>query len=154
RNVIRLGVAATKVAAVVLPEPSMIDTVGVGLVGNCPAAVASDPGAMAVAPGFAAERTSGTLAAGVGGVDGVRETPRRTSPAAAVRSVVNCSLAAEAALVLARTSLMLTSLFGSAPLSPLALTVEVVAQIVTVPSGFTFPAMLRRPSVEGFSEVG
>ena len=44
---------------------------------------------------------------------------------------------------------MATSLFGSAPWSPPPLTVEVMAQIVTVPFGLTRPVMLRRPSVAG-----
>jgi hypothetical protein len=39
-----------------------------------------------------------------------------------------------------------TSLFGSAPWSPFPLTVEVTAQIVVVPSRFTRPVRLRRPS--------
>lgn len=34
-------------------------------------------------------------------------------------------------------------------MSPLPLTVKVMAQIVTVPSRFTLPVMLRRPSVAG-----
>ena len=42
-----------------------------------------------------------------------------------------------------------TSWFGSAPWSPLPLTVEVTAQIVAVPSRLTRPVMLRRPSVAG-----
>jgi hypothetical protein len=35
---------------------------------------------------------------------------------------------------------------GSAPWSPLPLTVEVIAQMVAVPPLFTRPVMLRRPS--------
>ena len=38
---------------------------------------------------------------------------------------------------------------ASAPWSPLPLTVDVMAEIVTVPSRFTRPVMLRRPSVAG-----
>jgi hypothetical protein len=44
---------------------------------------------------------------------------------------------------------IVTSRFGSAPWSPLPLTVEVIPQIVTVPFGFTRPVMLRSPSVAG-----
>jgi hypothetical protein len=46
-------------------------------------------------------------------------------------------------------SVMATSLFGSAPWSPFPLTVEVTAQIVTVPLRPRRPVMLRRPSVAG-----
>ena len=46
-------------------------------------------------------------------------------------------------------SLTATSSLGSAPWSPLPLTVEVMPQIVTVPLLFTRPVMLRRPSVAG-----
>ena len=46
-------------------------------------------------------------------------------------------------------SVIATSLFGSAPWSPLPLTVEVMAQMVTVPLGLTRPVMSRRPSVAG-----
>ncbi len=45
--------------------------------------------------------------------------------------------------------MIMTSLFGSAPWSPLPLTVEVIAQIVAVPSRLTRPVRLRRPSVAG-----
>ena len=43
-------------------------------------------------------------------------------------------------------SVISTSLFGSAPWSPPPLTVEVMAQIVTVPLGLTRPVMLCSPS--------
>src|SRR5579862_772059 len=43
----------------------------------------------------------------------------------------------------------MTSWFGSAPWSPPPLTVEVMAQIVTVPSELTRPVRLRSPSVAG-----
>jgi len=46
-------------------------------------------------------------------------------------------------------SVIATSKFGSAPWSSFPLTVEVIAQMVTVPSSFTLPVMLRRPSVAG-----
>ena len=46
-------------------------------------------------------------------------------------------------------SVIVTSWFGSAPWSPLPLTVEVIAQIVTVPLALTRPVMLRSPSVAG-----
>jgi GNAT superfamily N-acetyltransferase len=82
-----------------------------------------------------------------GGVPGVNDTPRRTSRAPAARTVRNDS-AAPGALADSR-SVIATSLFGSAPWSPLPLTVEVMAQIVTVPSRFTRPVMFRSPSVAG-----
>ena len=44
---------------------------------------------------------------------------------------------------------MVTSLFGSAPWSPLPLIVDVMAQIVAVPSSLMRPVRLRRPSVAG-----
>ena len=80
-------------------------------------------------------------------VPGVNETPRRTSAKPAVRTVVKLSVVGR--LVAAKLSVIMTSLFGSAPWSPFPLTVEVTAQIVTVPSPFTRPVMLRRPSVAG-----
>ncbi len=46
-------------------------------------------------------------------------------------------------------SVTATTWLGSAPWSPLPLIVEVVAQMVTVPSPLTWPIMLRRPSVAG-----
>src|ERR1700689_2169587 len=107
---------------------------------------------MANAPGFDAERMSGTLAAAVAPAVGARHTPRSTSPALAVRRIVNCSPVGN--VVAAMVSVIETSWFGSAPGSPFALTVEVTAQMVTVPSPLTLPAILRRPSVDGFREVG
>ena len=80
-------------------------------------------------------------------VPGVNETPRRTSSMPAVRTVVKLSVVGR--LVAAKLSVIMTSLFGSAPWSPFPLTVEVTPQIVTVPSPFTRPVMLRRPSVAG-----
>src|ERR1700722_3803478 len=80
-------------------------------------------------------------------VPGVSDTPRSTSPNCAVRTVVNSSLAGS--VVAAILSVIVTSLFGSAPWSPPPLTVAVMAQIVTVPSELTRPVMLRRPSVAG-----
>lgn len=47
------------------------------------------------------------------------------------------------------TSRTATSRFGSAPTSPLPLTVDVIAQIVTVPSRSTRPVRLRRPAIAG-----
>lgn len=62
--------------------------------------------------------------------------------------VVNDSLDTLPVIVVALTrSVMRTTLFGSAPLSPEALEVEVVAHSVTVPSSFTTPARLRSPIV-------
>src|SRR5579863_2802473 len=167
RNTICDGETEARGAAVVAPAASRIETevpetalgygavwVAVAVARFCPLAVASDPGAMAVAAVLAAERISGTLAEGVDPAVGASDTPRKTSPALAVRTVVNCSEAAVAALVLAITSVMETRRLGSAPVSPLALTVDVVAQMVTVPSPFTLPVMLRRPSVAGLRDVG
>ena len=73
-------------------------------------------------------------------VPGVTDTPRRTWAFAAVWRVWKASPdAGEAAL---GWSVVVTSLFGSAPWSPLPLTVEVMAQIVTEPSGLTRPVSL------------
>jgi len=155
-------------AAAVLPAESTMDTevpsklVGEGprispgmpVASPCPRAKASEPGAIDVVLRVAADVINGTPGMGVLPAAGANATPRKTSPATAVRRVVNCSLAATAGSVLERTSVMDTSLFGSAPWSPLALMVEVTAQMVTVPSLFTLPVRLRRPSVAGFSEVG
>src|ERR1700722_19566572 len=58
-------------------------------------------------------------------VPGVNDTPRSTSPDFAVRTVVKLSLAGS--VVALSLSLITTSLFGSAPWSPLPLTVEVMA---------------------------
>ena len=63
---------------------------------------------------------------------GVNDTPRSTSPPKAERTVANRCAPAGAE---DSWSVIATSLFGSAPWSPLPLTVEVIAQIVTVPSG-------------------
>ncbi len=51
--------------------------------------------------------------------------------------------------VAAMLSVIETSSFGSAPWSPLPLTVEVSAQMVAVPLGLTSPVMLRSPAVAG-----
>jgi|GEM_PF-5787304 len=80
-------------------------------------------------------------------VPGVKETPRSTSPKPAERTVVK--LSEEPGAVAPRRSVSDTSFFGFAPWSPSPLTVEVMPQIVAVPSGFTRPSMLRRPSVPG-----
>jgi mRNA-degrading endonuclease toxin of MazEF toxin-antitoxin module len=80
-------------------------------------------------------------------VPGVNETPRRTSPKPAVRSVLKLSVGGS--VVAVKASVTTTSLLGSAPWSPLPLTVEVMAQIVTVPSPLICPLILRRPSVAG-----
>jgi len=74
-------------------------------------------------------------------VPGVNETPRRTSPKPAGRTALNVSVAGS--VVVAMVSVMTTSLLGSAPWSPLPLTVEVIAQIVAVPSPLLRPMMLR-----------
>src|SRR5271157_719234 len=112
----------------------------------------SPPCAIAVTLGLAAERIKGAL--GIEVELGVNDTPRRTSPATAVRKVVKVSAAAPEAVVLASVSVMDTSLLGSAPWSPLALTVEVTAKTVTVPLEFTMPVILRRPSVAGLIAAG
>ncbi len=80
----------------------------------CPLAETNEPGATAVMLGVAADRIKGELAMLEVAV-GAKATPRSTSPAAALLAVVNCSFAAADALVLARTSVIITSLFGSAP---------------------------------------
>ena len=56
---------------------------------------------------------------------GVNDTPRRTSPDPAERTVVKCS--GPGSVVAPTGSVVATSLFGSAPWSPLPLTVEVIA---------------------------
>ena len=78
---------------------------------------------------------------------GVNETPPRTWPDPAAVTVRNDS-PAEGTVAETR-SVIVTSLFGSAPWSPAPLTVDVMAQIVTLPSRYTRPVMLRRPSVAG-----
>src|SRR5580658_5871931 len=60
----------------------------------------------------------------------------------------------EGRLVSLTRSVTLTSLLGSAPVSPLALIVEVMAKIVTVPSKLCRPVILRQPPVAGLSEEG
>ena len=120
----------------------------------CPNAVTSSPGAMEAVLHVAVETIDGTLLREVVPPVGAKVTPRRTSPALALRTMVNFSLAALAAVVLASVSVIETKKLGSAPWSPLELTVEVTAQMVTVPSPFTLPAMLRRPSVAGLRDVG
>ena len=72
---------------------------------------------------------------------GVNDTPRKTCAFAAVCIVWKASpVAGEVAL---GWSVIVTSLFGSAPWSPLPLTVEVMAQIVTEPSELTRPALAQ-----------
>jgi hypothetical protein len=80
-------------------------------------------------------------------VPGVNDTPRTTWSYIAGATVRNDSWAGRA--VALRLSVTETSWFGSAPWSPPPLTVEVTAQIVTVPLGLTGPVRLRRPSVAG-----
>ena len=78
---------------------------------------------------------------------GVKLIPRSTVRFAAARTVVKRSLPGSA---VARTaSVVTTSWFGSAPWSPLPLTVDVIAQMLTVPSRLTRPVMFRSPSVAG-----
>ena len=82
----------------------------------------------------------------------MNETPLITSPDRAARTVRKPSHDGRVwALSWSVTS---TSLFGSAPWSPLPLTVEVTAQIVTVPLWLTRPVMLRSPSVAGAHRAG
>jgi hypothetical protein len=57
-------------------------------------------------------------------VPGVKDTPRSTSPQLADRTVTNCSPAGSAAAD--SSSVIATSLFGSAPWSPLPDTVDEV----------------------------
>src|SRR6201995_3020818 len=92
-------------------------------------------------------RPSGSSATWLRSVPGVNETPRRTSPKRAVSIALKRSLAGR--LVAASLSVIMTSRFGSAPWSPPPLTVEVIAQIVAVPSRLTWPVMFSRPSVAG-----
>ena len=80
-------------------------------------------------------------------VPGVNETPRTTRPDCAFSTVRKPSHAG--ADVAPSWSVISTSLFGSAPWSPPPLTVEVTAQMVTVPLRLTWPVMFRRPSVAG-----
>jgi hypothetical protein len=77
-------------------------------------------------------------------VPGVKDTPRSTSPERADWNVRKLSAGRVCAPSL---SVMATTLFGSAPWSPLPLTVEVTAQMVAVPFGLTRPVMFRSPSV-------
>jgi hypothetical protein len=74
-------------------------------------------------------------------VPGVTDTPRRTWPDLADWTV--WKLSPDGADVALTWSVIATSLFGSAPWSPPPLTVEVMAQIVTVPFGLTRPVMCR-----------
>ena len=93
-------------------------------------------------------------------IRGVNETPRSTRPKPAVRIVRKLSPVAGRAAF--SGSVISASLFGSAPWSPPPLTVEMMAQIVTVPLGLTRPVTLRSPSaaadhgwpVAAFSPVG
>ena len=77
----------------------------------------------------------------------MNQTPHSISPKPAVRIVRKFSPVAGRAAF--SGSVISTSLLGSAPWSPLPLTVEVAAQIVAVPSRFTRPVTLRSPSVAG-----
>jgi hypothetical protein len=77
----------------------------------------------------------------------VNETPLITCWLVGAMTVLKLSVVGSA--VAARLSVIETSAFGSAPWSPLPLTVEVVAQIVTVPSALTLPVRFRSPSVAG-----
>jgi hypothetical protein len=77
---------------------------------------------------------------------GVKDTPRSTSPERAAWKVRKLSAGSACAPGL---SVMVTTLFGSAPWSPPPLTVEVTPQMVTVPFRLTWPVMFRNPSVAG-----
>src|SRR5215472_11360092 len=123
------GVTNRRGAAHDLPAESIIETdvppqlVGAGPIispgvptaSPGPAIDASEPGARPITLGLAADKISGTFGMGVEPAAGASATPRNTSPAAALFSVVNCSFAATAGSRFVRTSLMATSLFGSAP---------------------------------------
>jgi predicted ATPase/DNA-binding CsgD family transcriptional regulator len=80
-------------------------------------------------------------------VPGVKDTPRTTWSSRGATTVANFSL--DGRVVAPTLSVIETSWFGSAPWSPPPLTVEVTAQMVTVPFGLTLPVMFRRPSVAG-----
>src|ERR1700722_4026960 len=82
-------------------------------------------------------------------VPGVKETPRSTSPNLAPVTPMNGVIAANDGSVFAALSTTTTRRFGSAPVSPFPLTVEVIAQMATKPSGPFSPVMLRKPSVAG-----
>ena len=151
RNVIASDeVGAENVAGVVTPAASKIETVGAGEVANCPAAMAMEPGAMAVALGLVADRINGTFAAGVEPATGATDTPRNTSPALAVRRIVNFRRGRGGAGIGHDIRNRHEPGSGLQPESPFVLLmVPVMAQMVTVPSPFTLPVILRRPSVAG-----
>jgi hypothetical protein len=77
----------------------------------------------------------------------VNDTPRSTWPNFAVRTVENRSH--QAGVIASTGSLIVTSLSGSAPVSPPPLTVDLTAQIVAMPSRPTRPVSARKPSVAG-----
>ncbi|HEY6493783.1 MAG TPA: helix-turn-helix transcriptional regulator, partial [Trebonia sp.] len=80
-------------------------------------------------------------------VPGVKDTPRTTWSSRGATTAPNFS--ADGSAVAPTLSVIETSWFGSAPWSPPPLTVEVTAQIVTVPLALTLPVRFRRPSVAG-----
>src|ERR1035441_7467524 len=85
---------------------------------------------------------------------GDNATPRNTSPALALRIVLKWPRPSSVGRVESLTrSLTFTSLFGSAPVSPLALIVDVMAKMVTVPSPLCLPAVVGQPPVAGSMEL-
>src|ERR1700677_1114827 len=78
---------------------------------------------------------------------GVKLTPRRTCAYRGAMAVVKSS--PDGSEVADSWSVTATSWFASAPWSPPPLTVEVIAQMLTVPLALTLPVRLRRPSVAG-----
>jgi hypothetical protein len=74
--------------------------------------------------------TSGVWGGIVAPVPGVNETPRMTCPLVGAMTVLK--LSPEGSDVAPRLSVIDTRAFGSAPWSPLQLTVEVAAQMLTV----------------------
>ena len=83
-----------------------------------------------------------------------RATPRRTSPAAALLITVNCSVGGAGGRGVGENIVDHYELVGVGTLIAIGLTVEVTAQMVTVPSEFARPVILRKPSVAGLRDVG
>src|SRR5271168_281158 len=86
---------------------------------------------------------------------GAKVTPRSTSRALALRMVKKWPrYPSPVGRVASLTrSVTFTNLLGSAPVSPFALIVEVMAKMVTVPSKLWSPAMLRQPPVAGLIDA-
>jgi hypothetical protein len=86
---------------------------------------------------------------------GARAAPRNAWPARVERIVTNLSrYPFVAGCVAPMRSVTYTSLFGSAPWSPFWLIIDVIAQVVAVPSWLTTPAMLPHPPVARSMDAG